>query len=132
MTRVVPTVTVITKMAISEFKEHRNRHGGHFLDGEFPTGERATCLRRRSPDHGLAARYAAREGLRRACEELGLEPPTSADQAEIIHDAFGAPVFRFTGAFGERVQGHRAVLSLAHDGDLACAMVVLQTGCSGE
>lgn len=124
--RLAVTVSVMTEVAISDFQSLREAGGKAFLDRFFSQGEQDTCLRRRRPDHGLAARYAARGGLRRACEESGLRPPASPGQAEIVHDAFGAPRFRLSGVFAAQTQGYRAEVSLAHDGDLASALVVLQ------
>ena len=129
---IVRTLTVITKMPISEVSECRQREGSVFLDAAFSSHEQATCLKRRRPDHGLAARYAAREGLRRACEELGLRPPSSPAEAEVIHDAFGAPRFRLSGDFCHELRHHELNLSLAHDGNLACAILVVQSALNGD
>jgi len=122
----VPTVTVIADIIVSEFRALRDADLDNFDDRHFTESELATCLRRRRPEHGLSARLAAREALDNACKEMGISQPVSPEDAEVVNDAFGAPVFRFSNRQAARMKVFHTSLSLAHDGDAARAVVLLQ------
>jgi holo-[acyl-carrier protein] synthase len=122
----VPTATVIADISVSEFIATREAELSNFDEKYFTENELATCLRRRRPEHGLAARFAAREALDNACKELGIPQTTDPYDAEVVKDAFGAPYFRFSERQGACLRGFHTSLSLAHDGDAARAVVLLQ------
>jgi len=122
------SVSVLTRVRASDLAQRRLAAGDAFLVRAFAEGEREQCLGRRRPELGLAARYAARASLARACEEYGVDAPGSAEDARIVHDALGAPHFLFGDSSELRTSGRRfhVSVSLAHDGDLACALVLVR------
>lgn len=74
------------------------------------------------PDESLAARFAAKEALAKAlCAPGGL----SWQDAEVVVSPEGQPHFETRGAVAELVAGRQVHLSLAHDGGMALAFVVL-------
>lgn len=88
----------------------------------FAVGERGLPL------HSLAARFAAKEALIKA---VGDSAGMHWTEMEVITDGEGRPAFDLRGRTAEVVAGRgaRAVhLSLTHDGGLACAFVVLESG----
>jgi len=127
------SVSVLTKVRVSDLAARRLAADDTFLVRAFAEGEREQCLARRRPDHGLAARYAARASLARACQEHGVEAPASAEDARIVHDALGAPRFVFGDSSELRSGGRRfqVFVSLAHDGNLACALVLVRESLDG-
>lgn len=76
----------------------------------------------------LAGRWAAKEALGKAMG-WGIRAPLSWQQVAVARDDEGKPYFVFTApaqAFMEaRGVGH-CHLSISHDGDYACAMVVAE------
>jgi holo-[acyl-carrier protein] synthase len=75
-------------------------------------------------DDSLAARFAAKEALAKA---LGSPGGLSWQDAEVVTDADGRPSFVLRGAVAELVAGRDVHLSLAHDGGMALAFVVLES-----
>ncbi len=76
------------------------------------------------PLASLAARFAAKEALAKA---LGAPSGLSWQDAEVVTDEDGRPRFELTGAVAERAAGLDVHLSLAHDGGLASAFVILES-----
>jgi holo-[acyl-carrier protein] synthase len=75
------------------------------------------------PLESLAARFAAKEALAKA---LGAPGGMSWQDAEVVVDQDGRPSFSLTGAVAEEAVGLLVHLSLAHDGGMALAFVVLE------
>ena len=76
------------------------------------------------PLDSLAARFAAKEALAKA---LGAPAGLSWQDAEVVIDQDGRPSFSLTGAVAEHAAGLRVHLSIAHDGGVAVAFVVLES-----
>lgn len=84
------------------------------------------------PVESLAATFAAKEALAKA---LGAPGGLSWHDAEVRRDAEGRPVFVLSGTVAARlneVGATTAHLSLSHDGGLALAFVVLESGADSQ
>ena len=71
----------------------------------------------------LAARFAAKEALVKALDARNL---FSWQDAEVVNEPTGKPVFIFSGALATRLNGARIHLTLSHDAGIASAMVVVE------
>ena len=71
----------------------------------------------------LAARFAAKEALAKA---LSAGKGLPWHDAEVINLESGKPAFLFRGEIAELISGSRVHLSLAHDGGIASAIVVIE------
>ena len=79
------------------------------------------------PVPSLAARFAAKEALSKA---LGAPAGLSWQDAEVVVEESGRPLFELRGAVADAVAGlgaERVHLTLTHDGGLALAFVVLES-----
>lgn len=79
------------------------------------------------PDHSLAARFAACEALIKA---LGDSHGLGWHDMTIVKNADDAPSFAHTDALADvlaRVGGHRAHVSMTHDGGFATAFVIVES-----
>ena len=106
------------------------RYGERFLQRAFHEREadadRALTDRRGgAAAQFLASRWAAKEALHKALASSRLQFP----EVEVVRGGGGAPAFAFHGAAAAVVaaRGVRPLLSLSHDGDVAVAMVVLDS-----
>jgi holo-[acyl-carrier protein] synthase len=80
------------------------------------------------PVRSLAARFGAKEALRKA---LGRSDGLIWTDIEVVSNEHGDPGFRFHGAVGDVVAGHgveRLHLSMTHDAGVAVAFVVAEGG----
>ncbi len=75
------------------------------------------------PLSSQAARFAAKEALAKALS-AGKGLPWL--DAEIVNLESGKPVFIFTGAIAELVDGATVHLSLSHDAGIASAVVIVE------
>ena len=96
----------------------------NFCQRVFAPQELAALQAHRRPAPHAAALWAAKEALGKALGE-GLSA-FALTEAAVLHDEKGAPYFVFTGALAEKTAGLTAHLSLTHEGDYACAFVVLE------
>jgi holo-[acyl-carrier protein] synthase len=71
----------------------------------------------------LAARFAAKEALAKA---LNAKEIFNWQQAEVINEESGRPVFIFSGALAERIDGANVQLSISHDAGIASAIVIIE------
>jgi holo-[acyl-carrier protein] synthase len=104
-------------------------HGESFLDTFLTEAERARCRERRDPYPCYAARFAAKEAFVKALG-TGLRDGLSWRDIEVTVDAAGKPSVRVDGEAAraiERAGAGPPHLSLAHEGDTAAAVVVLET-----
>ncbi len=106
------------------FRRAMERHGERLLARVFTQGERDYASRKKSAEHNLAARFAAKCAGRRAVvrltgRRLGLH------EIEVVRRRSGEPtlVVRAPGALPD---GLRFSLSLTHDADFAAASVWLE------
>ena len=84
----------------------------HFTDAEI-----AYCVRHaRRPAQHFAARFAAKIALRRLLGGGRLR------EIEVVKGELGFPSPHFSGRAAVLAKGHRARLSLSHEGDLAVAL----------
>ena len=73
----------------------------------------------------LAGLFAAREALGKA---MGSGIDFDLKEAEVCHSVSGAPFFRLSGKLKERVGEDRLFLSISHDGGIAAAVVLRESG----
>ena len=71
----------------------------------------------------LAARFAAKEALAKA---LNAKAPFNWQEAEVINETTGKPIFTFTGAMAERLAEFSVHRTLSHDAGIASAMVIVE------
>lgn len=71
----------------------------------------------------LAARFAAKEALAKA---LNAKATFNWQEAEIVSEATGKPIFTFSGEMAKRLVGHNVHLTLSHDAGIASAMVIVE------
>ena len=123
-------------VAISEFVQQFDMPGSVFIRS-FSAAELRRARERsahtgRSPEWHLAARWAGKEAFIKAWSIalLGQAPPLrecDMSEIEVISDAYQRPYIRLCGAVEQAFYAqypHGATLiSLSHDGDIACAYV---------
>ena len=93
----------------------------------FTDGERRFCKSTARPTGQLAALFAAKEAFLKAIG-VGLRHGTHFREIEIMVNAHGQPYFRLHGGINELTMAqniHTAQLSLAFDGKVAVAFVIL-------
>jgi holo-[acyl-carrier protein] synthase len=112
---------------VARIRSAHARHGQAFLDKVFTPAEQALCLAKADPYPSLAARFAAKEAVSKACgtglgDELGLR------SVGILHGPEGEPVVelddRARRLFAKRGAA-RVLVSLTHTDELAQAFAVL-------
>lgn len=112
---------------IERFRGVVDRQGEHFLRRAFSTAEYEYCQKQQDPTQHFAARFAAKEAFGKA---MGLGIGASGDLAEVSVEREGTKGPRLVlsgralGAFQAR-GGKEILLSIAHDGGMALASVIL-------
>lgn len=120
---------------VPSFADQLDQPGTRFLSG-FTPGERRDARDRvearsgADPARHLAARWAAKEAVIKAWSAaLFGQPPVMDERVhrliEVVADAWDRPRIRLHGEVAKHLEGHRAEVSLSHDGDYAIAYVVL-------
>jgi holo-[acyl-carrier protein] synthase len=103
-------------------------YGSRFAERILAPSERAAYRISSRPTWFVANRFAAKEALSKALG-TGLRFPVTLHTISVIYDAVGKPELRFHGALPEYLAGRgvsRCHLTLSHERDLACAMVVVE------
>ena len=99
---------------------------GRFLSRYFTDDEIAYIRSRgKGAAQTMAGLFAAREALGKA---LGTGIDFELKEAGIVHDPSGRPVFHLTGRLAERTAGERFLLSITHDGGVAAAVCIRESG----
>jgi holo-[acyl-carrier protein] synthase len=115
-------------VAIGRFQRFVDEGNAPLLQRIFTEQERAYCSARKNCAASYAARFAAKEAFLKALG-TGLRDGISWHDIEVAHDRLGKPELILSGRAIEifMEQGmSRAFLSLAHDGGMAVATVVLE------
>lgn len=107
----------IDAVEISRFKRSLDRWGARLAERLFTPAELAYCMGQRCPERHLSARFAAKVSFFKA-----IGRPVRFTEVEVVRDPSGAPSIS-SGALGE---GMRALLSIAHDGDLSVAQTIIE------
>lgn len=103
-------------------------YGSRFAERILAPAERAAFERSSRPVWFLANRFAAKEALSKALG-TGLRYPVTLHAISVSSDSIGKPGFGFHGPLPEYLADRGVVrhhLTLSHEKDLACAMVVLE------
>ena len=103
-------------------------YGSRFAERILAPSERAAYRISSRPTWFVANRFAAKEALSKALG-TGLRFPVTLHAISVVSDAIGKPEFRFHGALPEYLSGRgvsHCHLTLSHEKDLACAMVVVE------
>lgn len=118
------TITVGTDLvAIDRLKTALNT-GGSRLAARLFTDREVEYCRSRSDEFGsLAARFAAKEAVRKIFGQWGFEDVVWRE-TEIVNAQNGAPAVILHGTAKERAGAHRFALSLTHTEDYAQAFCV--------
>jgi holo-[acyl-carrier protein] synthase len=107
------------------FRRALERHGERLLARVFTDAERAYARRKRSAEHNLAARFAAKCAGRRAVarvtgRRIGLH------EIEVVRRRSGEPTLVLRAPGPLLPEPFRFSLSLTHDADFAAASVWLE------
>ena len=113
---------------VSRIAETLERFGERMLKRLFTDSERAYCERHKDPLPHFAARFAAKEAASKALG-TGMSGGVGWTQIEVIQPGGRQPTLTLSGVAGERFQALGCTashLTLAHDGGLAVACVVIE------
>ena len=100
----------------------------HFHTRLFTAEEIAYCeAKGRQKFYSYAAAFAAREAFIKAAG-VSLESVMYSGDFGLVHDDNGAPAIKLSGKLAELFpeNENRIFVSLTHEGDYACAMVVIE------
>ncbi len=114
---------------VGRFRRFLDQGKTGVIDRIFTSGEKAYALTMKDPAPHLAARFAVKESFVKALG-LGLRDGITWQDMDVVRDALGKPSLVLSGRAEEicRQRGIASVhLSYSHDGDYACATVVLET-----
>ena len=113
---------------VSRIAESLERFGERMRRRLFTEAERAYCERHKDPLPHFAARFAAKEAASKALG-TGMSGGVGWTQIEVIQPGGRQPTLNLTGVALERFQALGCTashLTLAHDGGLAVACVVIE------
>src|SRR3989304_2004762 len=108
----------IDTVEVSRFAKAMARWGERLERRLFTASELDYCLRQRSPERHLSARFAAKVSFFKA---LGRAMPYR--DVEVVRDASGAPMISAKGL----PPGLRVNISISHDGDLSIAEPIIES-----
>lgn len=120
--------TGVDIVSVGRVRAVLERQKTRFIERVFTPGEQKYCEAHRDPAPHYAVRFAAKEAFLKALG-TGLRDGISWHDIEVAHDRLGKPELILSGRAIEifMEQGmSRAFLSLAHDGGMAVATVVLE------
>ncbi len=115
---------------IGRIREAVARHGERARRRFFTEDELTECDSRAKPEECLAVRFAAKEAALKALG-TGKGPGFRWTDIEVTRDGSGPPQLKLGGVVLERAQRlgvERTSVSLSHEGDYACAVVLLEGG----
>ena len=110
----------------SRIREALERHENRFEERVFTNDERAYCRRMADPTPHFAARFAAKEALRKA---MGDGPDLSWQDVEVVRSEHGPVRIELHGValeVYEKMGAKRCFLSLSHEHSAAVATVILE------
>lgn len=103
------------------------RYGDRFLGRVFTPAEIEYCRgKKQGSMQSFAARYAAKEAVFKSTG-LGLRTHMRWHDIEVRNDKNGRPELHLSGHVATLLEGKKAHISLSHSGDMAIAMVVVDT-----
>ncbi len=111
----------IEAIGIERFKKAGERWGERFYKRVFTEGELAYCLKKRSPDTHLSARFAAKISVMKA-----LNRPFGFKDIEVQRDKNGLPTIKLRCA--GVVKGVKLKVSITHDAGLSIAEAIAEKG----
>lgn len=120
----------IDLVEIDRIQRSLDRFGARFLNRVYTRGEQAYCLKKRNAAESLAARFAAKEAGAKALG-TGMSYGVTWVEIEVVREPSGRPTLHFHGRaaqMAEKINAHRAALSLSHTANVAVASVVLEDG----
>lgn len=106
---------------IDRFRKPVDEKDNRFLNRIFTKTELDYCLAHASPYSHLAARYAGKEAVVKALNQLAIKGISYAD-IEILNDGHGVPLVTVN---NETVSGLVIKLSLSHSDDNAIAFALI-------
>ena len=112
---------------ISRMARALSRSEGRFAARVFTADEQLYCDARAEPAQHYAARFAAKEAILKA---LGVPDGLRWHELEIVKTASGGPRIVLHGAAqqaADRLHVAQLHLSLTHQGDAACAVVIAES-----
>lgn len=115
--------------AVGRFRRFIAEDNQRLLERLFTPDELKTCSARKDAASCYAARFAAKEAFLKALG-TGLRDGLSWHDIQVVNDDLGKPGLILSGKAEElyRLKGLQPpFISLSHDGDVAVAMVVLES-----
>jgi holo-[acyl-carrier protein] synthase len=108
---------------IERFKHSLEDNGGALASRLFTDAERAYCEKQHRPEASLAARFAAKEALRKIFGQWG-HTDVVWKETEGVMGPSGAPTVLLHGQAAKRAAGYSFSLSLSHTEHYALAFCV--------
>jgi holo-[acyl-carrier protein] synthase len=108
---------------IQRFRTSLDEHGERFAARLFTDRERAYCRTQHRPEASLAARFAAKEAVRKIFGQWGYADMVWRE-TEVVTEKSGAPRVVLHGEAGRRAAGWEFSLSLSHTQQYALAFCV--------
>ena len=102
------------------------RLGQRFLKRVFTPAEISYCQQKAIPHQSFAARFATKEAVLKATG-LGLVKGLSWQDIEVLNDENGRPSVQLYNKTARLLEGKKLHLSLSHSGNMAIAMVVVDS-----
>lgn len=102
------------------------RHGDRFVQRVFTEAEIEYCAKKTGAE-SFAARFAAKEAVFKAVG-TGLREGMRWHDVAVLNNPLGKPELCLSGTTARMLSGKRVHLSISHSGNLAIAMVVVESG----
>lgn len=112
---------------IDRIRSMRDRQGDRFIQRVYTQAEQDYCLKMKSPDKHLAARFAAKEAVSKAFS-TGIGDPFSWTSIGVVVGERGQPEIELDAKcvlFMESLGGARVAISLSHTETTAIAFAAL-------
>lgn len=111
---------------VKRFSRSVERWGDRFLTRILTNNEISYCKKKASANESMAVRFAAKEAAFK-CLPPSLQGGFRWRNVEVVISKRGNPGLCFSGNLQSLLHNHRAHLSLSHIGDIAVAVVVVET-----
>jgi holo-[acyl-carrier protein] synthase len=108
---------------IERVRQSIDRHGLHFLNRLFTSIEQDYCYQFKNPVPHFAGRFAAKEAIVKALG-TGFGAQVSWHDMEILNDAEGKPIVRFSQKVQKLFNTPHVLVSISHASSQAIAVAI--------